>query len=296
MSRIDDSDNQRIREMQEQELRARKDAEKKDADSRISKSFQEVMRERTQKQTAQKAASSQQQQHGKAQEKAQAEQGSFAQQLLKRLPKEGADLQKRAAMSRAMASNMSASRSQDAQKAREAEADRVDDLVKKADDDKERVEKEAREEGERETQRAEERDAKFHKVEAEPEDRGGQKDRHPQKRHDSGHGEKRAEGTAAVKETKQEAAPRGIPPEVMEKIVSAIHKASHADGRTELQVELKGTMLEGVRLKVRADRGKVSCTFEGADKELKNLLESSKGALMRSLEKRGLTLTSLKVV
>ena len=46
MSRVDDSDNQRIREMQEQELKARKDGEKKDADMRITKSFQEVMRER----------------------------------------------------------------------------------------------------------------------------------------------------------------------------------------------------------------------------------------------------------
>ena len=82
MSRVDDSDNQRIREMQEQELKARKDGEKKDADMRITKSFQEVMRERTQKQVSQKA-SAQEQNKGKSQSK-EAEKGNAAKELLKR--------------------------------------------------------------------------------------------------------------------------------------------------------------------------------------------------------------------
>lgn len=297
MSRIDDSDNERIRQMQESELRARKDAEKKDADTRINKSFQEVMRERTQQQTAKKA-NLQERSQNKANEQQKSEQGSFAQQLLKKLPKDSADVQKRAAMSRAMQSNLQATRNADSAKVREAEAERADELVKRADDDRERIDKDVREDAERELKRAEEKDAQFHKIDPDQDQRQGegQKQKQPRERNDDGRGERKAQGVEAAQAPKEAQQPRGIPPEVIEKLVSAIHKATTADGRTEMQVELKGTMLEGVRLKVRSERGKVSCTFEGADKQLKNLLESSKGALMRSLEKRGLTLTSLKVV
>ena len=41
--------------------------------------------------------------------------------------------------------------------------------------------------------------------------------------------------------------------------------------------------------------GKVRCVFEGCDKQLGNLIESSKGELMRQLGKRGLELDILRV-
>jgi hypothetical protein len=297
MSRVDDNDNQRIREMQENELRTRKDLEKKDADAKIVKSFEQVMRERNQRENVQQQTAAQHHAKDTKGKEAEKQQESFAQQLLKKMPKNAGDLQKRAAMSRAMAQGLQSNRSSESQKLREAESERVDDLMKKADDEKDIREKDMREEMATESKRAEEKDAKFHKIDADQENREREKnERNPQRRGDSGRGERKADAIEAPQAAQQQQQPRGIPREVVESIVNAIQAATHADGRTEMQVELKGSMLEGVRLKVRSQGGKVSCTFEGCDRELKNLLESSKGALMRSLEKRGLTLTSMKVV
>lgn len=300
MSRINDNDDQRIREMQEADLRTRKDLEKKDNDSRLTKSFQEVMQQRTQQKNAQQIKQKDQSKEQSGETKK--EEKSFAETMARRLPKQAADLQKRAALSKAMAQGMESKRSVDSQKLREAEAERGEDMVKKADDDKDRLDKDLRAESDSDAKRADDSEATFKKQTAEAEARAERENNEGRSRGRQENNGKddnqsqRAKGVEAASAAKADPAQKTIPPEVIEAMVNAIQKAVTADGRTEMHVELKGSMFNGVKLKVKTERGKVSCTFEGADRELKNLLESSKGALMRGLQKRGLTLTSLKVV
>ena len=59
-------------------------------------------------------------------------------------------------------------------------------------------------------------------------------------------------------------------------------------------VQLKGAMFDGVTLKIAIRKGKVRCEFEGCDRLTQNLVESSKGQLMRALAKKGLELDILR--
>ena len=70
-------------------------------------------------------------------------------------------------------------------------------------------------------------------------------------------------------------------------------KGVSADGRTHIQVTLRGGMMDGVQLSVRSEGGKVTCDFRGCGKDLGRLLDASKGALARGLGKRGLRLERL---
>ncbi len=97
------------------------------------------------------------------------------------------------------------------------------------------------------------------------------------------------QGPKAAHEVKQ------IPPELLEKLVSTVYLAVSEKGLKEFQIELKDGPLKGGFLKISADKGKVSLSFSGLDAGTKNLIESSKGDLMRRLEKKGLSLARLDV-
>lgn len=296
MSRIgDNSDDQRIKEMQDTELRQRVDRDKKDSEVRVNRSFAEVMQNRGQRQVAQKQSQSGQ---GKEQAEAEASQkkGVLGQLLQKSGAKPGQELQRRAALTTALHSKLAQTRSTDIDQAKRSEVERVDDLLTKGTDEKERVDKELRAEGDGEAKRAEEKELEHRKIDPN-QPREDQRTEQRQRRGQGGQGSDDDRRAAAVqaaqaKEAKHE--PR-IAQEVIDKIVSAIQAAQLADGRTEMQVELKGTMLEGVKLKVSSKGGKVTCTFSGCDRDTRNLLEASKGALMRALEKRGMSLAAMRV-
>jgi hypothetical protein len=98
-----------------------------------------------------------------------------------------------------------------------------------------------------------------------------------------------AEAKAAAHEVKQ------IPPELLEKLVSTVHLAVNQRGMKEFQIELKEGVLSGATLKISAEDGKVALKFMGLDAHKKNLIESSKGDLMRKLEGKGLRLARLEV-
>ena len=97
---------------------------------------------------------------------------------------------------------------------------------------------------------------------------------------------KAAAGPAPVKQ---------IPPELLEKLVSTVYLAVTEKGLKEFQIELKDGPLKGGFLKISAENGKVALKFSGLDTHTKNLLESSKGDLMRRLGKKGLSLAKLEV-
>lgn len=97
------------------------------------------------------------------------------------------------------------------------------------------------------------------------------------------------QGPKAAQQVKQ------IPPELLEKLVSTVYLAVTEKGLKEFQIELKDGPLKGAFLKISADNGKVALSFSGVGAHEKALLESSKGDLMRRLEKKGLSLGKLEV-
>lgn len=97
------------------------------------------------------------------------------------------------------------------------------------------------------------------------------------------------QGAQAAREVKQ------IPPELLEKLVSAVYLGVNQKGLKEFQIELKDGPLKGAFLKITAEDGKVGLRFEGLGADEKRLVEASKGELMRRLGKKGLALARLEV-
>jgi hypothetical protein len=100
----------------------------------------------------------------------------------------------------------------------------------------------------------------------------------------------------AAAEVKRTRKAREIPQELLDKLVQEVRVGVNAAGKTEMQIDLKEGVLQGMSLKVTSENGKVSCTFVGGDAHAKNLVESSEQRLSRALDKVGLQLESLKVV
>lgn len=301
MSRIgDNSDESRIREMQEADQRMKVDREKRSEDERIVKSFQEVMTQRTSRETARRTAA-----------QTQAE-GDAQASMSKRTDPNAADkkkpiilgnprnqeLQKRAALATQQQSQLHTARAKLSDSARALENDRNVDLVRKNDDELDSLKRDVDRDVAREQRVEEQHDLRNNLavgLDVDEDGRGQQ-----QRSRDGGSkGEDDKPAPGAVAATKADA-PRGaqtakLPTEILEHIAKSVAIAAAADGKVSMSVSLKGTMLDGVTLHVTANKGKVRCVFENCDKQLGNLIEASKGELMRQLGKRGLELDILRV-
>lgn len=106
---------------------------------------------------------------------------------------------------------------------------------------------------------------------------------------------KAAQQPQAVQGAKKAHEVKQIPPELLEKLVSTVYLAVTEKGLKEFQIEMKDGPLKGASLKISADNGKVALSFSGLGANEKNLLEASKGDLMRRLEKKGLSLGRLEL-
>ena len=106
---------------------------------------------------------------------------------------------------------------------------------------------------------------------------------------------KAAQQPQAVQGAKTAQPVKQIPPELLEKLVSTVYLAVTEKGLKEFQIELKDGPLKGGFLKISAENGKVALSFSGIGASEKNLLEASKGDLMRRLEKKGLALSRFEV-
>jgi hypothetical protein len=299
MSRVENSDDQRIREMQETELRQRADREKRGEQERVSKSFQEVMQQRAGKQASQTAAEKQTQQRGPAK----GEQGASARgeaQAGAQSARAGEQLARRAALaSQALHGQMHKARAEMNTDHRRADNDRSADLVQRSDDERE-MQVADQDKADLKDRELEEGRAELQTAERKQEAAAGDPfdaTRERQKRNQGG-GQKderegKAENVAKADASRGPNAPR-LPPEIVEAIAKSIQVALAGDGKTEISIALKGPMLDGVTLTVTARKGKVRCTFEGCDKQTAALIESSRGELMRQLSKRGLDLDYFK--
>lgn len=296
MSKVDDSsDAQRIREMNDAQFRRRADNDKRTQQGLLQKSFNQVMSDRGQraqaKQASEKAAQPQ-------------EASELAKQVLDKVTKQQSkaphELARRAALSKAMHGGLSKKANVGAEQLKQAEVGRSDELVTNTDAELEHVDKVARHDDDKDVERTEERQAEIEqKRDGEnPLAPIGEDERRRDPRQNRGQGrgqdQQRSQGVAEAKGA-QGANPTQIPPEVLRQIVNAVYKGVSQDGRTHMQITLKGGMLDGVRLEVRSNGGKVSCEFSNCGRDLGRLLDSAKGGLARGLSKRGLQLQRLAV-
>ncbi len=301
MSRIgDNSDESRIREMQEADQRMKVDREKRSEDERIVKSFQEVMTQRTGRETARRTAA-QTQAEGDAQAALSKRNDPNAADKKKPIvlgnPR-SQELQKRAALATQQQSQLHTARSKLADSARALESERNVDLVRKNDDELDSLKRDVDRDVAREQRIDEQHDLRNNPLAIGLDvDEDG---RNQQQRSRDGGGKGDEENKPAAVAAAKADAPRGaqptkLPTEILEHIAKSVAVAAAADGKVSMSVSLKGTMLDGVTLHVTANKGKVRCVFENCDKQLGNLIEASKGELMRQLGKRGLELDILRV-
>lgn len=99
-------------------------------------------------------------------------------------------------------------------------------------------------------------------------------------------------GAGKAREVKQ------LPPEVkaaLEKLVDAVYLAVNEKGLKSFHIELKEGVLSGGSLQVSVGEDGVALKFAGLDGPQKNLVESSKGELMKRLEQKGLKLAKIDV-
>ena len=292
MSRVgDSSDDQRIKEMQEQKFRQKVDREKKDQQTRLNKSFNEVMGEKSRRDLAKKSTANQ-----KASEETQTRGKNILNQVRDQAKnkKTPSELGRKAALARAANLGMAKKRKADAQEGKAAVDERVEDVSTKSQDDVERLEKEIERDEELDTKRADEQNTE-HRLEnaqpdrVDPDGRGNQQ----RQQHQGGQSEKKAEGVESADGVR--GSNKVQIPENIIQIVAKLFQKISPDGRTSLQLDLKGEGLDGVTLKIASENGRVSASFEGCSPELKSALKKGKPALMRALAKRKLKLVNLRV-
>ena len=292
MSQVgDSSDSQRIKEMQEAKFRQKVDNEKKDQQNRVTRSFNEVMGDKSRRDMAKRATQNQQ---------ATQDTQSRAKQVLNQVrdstkkQKAPAELGRRAALSRSANALLSKKRTVDSAEAQNATEARVEDLATQGTENIDRIDKEIDREEELEATRAEEQDTEHRLENAQPDrvERDGQQKRRDQQ----GQQQEQKEGEAVQAAEGPRAQHRvQIPPELIKALVDKIFQAVTGDGRTSMQLNLKGQGLEGVTLKVASENGRVSCSFEGCSPEVRSALRKGKPALTRGLSKKGLRLVSFRV-
>ena len=288
MSRIDDSaDAQRIQEMNEADLRRKQDEKQRLREKVVERSFNEVIRERRRRENAAQLKRSE---RGRNETKRATE--SVLSHIRRSLPHRERELARRTGLAHTLQKS-SAKALEDAQA---AEMERAGDLLARSDEDNTYAQETTREGEERGDGAREERLAELQQASrgGGPVDADGRRKDRDQDSDSGGHEEARTEvgGVGAARSGR--AAP-SIPSPLIQRLVSAIYKAATADGRTHLMVELKGGRLDGVRLTVSAEEGRVRCKLSGCDRALAQGLERAKPSLSRGLARRGLQLDELTV-
>jgi hypothetical protein len=292
MSRIDDdnSDLARIREMQASQLKQQKADEARNRESALRRSFQQVMGDKNARQTAgneaQRAAPKTDGQEGKR----------VLERLRKEAPKGNTELARKAALARSLTQQAASKRRSEVVDGAKVEEQRRGEVNQKSELETEQVERERRREDDREVARAEVRReeaaalGREGPVQLDP--REERRDKGRQERGD-GKDEPRSEGVASTQQA-QRTAPAQIPRELIERLVDTLYTAVKADGRTSIQMTLKGGKLEGVTLEVRAENGAIHCQFGNCDPQLRAMLNAGRSALAQALGRRGLKLATLQ--
>jgi hypothetical protein len=88
---------------------------------------------------------------------------------------------------------------------------------------------------------------------------------------------------------------RRMATEIAQKIVERVRVGTNAAGAAEFQIDLKGEILNGLKMKISAKNGRISAVFQGSDKDVLKMLSEQSEALKVALTGRGLTLDQFKV-
>ena len=290
----DNSDLQRIREVNQAELKRRVQQQKRGQQARVEKSFKEVMAERGREKMAQQAQR-QAPLNTTANPRDPAAQRLMA-QVRSQARAEHGNLAQKAAMSSSMAGGMVKGRAKGHRTdALQSEA-RAEQLLTQATDELDHVSETAREDDARDLMSSEEKQAEI-QAEARGDDPIQRDGRRQQQHQRDGGGQDDGQKTEGVQASDgPRAAHRvNIPPALIQQIVRAVMKSVGPDGRTEMQIHLRGGPLDGVKLDIKTNDGQVQCTFHGCNREMENLLKGGRKMLADGLSKRGLKLTALTV-
>ena len=291
----DNSDLQRIREVNQAELRRKVDQEKRGYQARVERSFQEVMAEHGRQKQAQQSR-----QQARATTDPKPKEAAATERLLAQVRAQGqrsdGDLGHKAALSRSMVSSLVKGRVRGHRTDALQSESRAEQLLAQSSDELDHVQESAREDDIRDFRSTEEKQAE---VAAEARDDGpvqrdGQQRRRQDRDRSGAEDGPKAEGVQAS-DGPAPAHRVHIPPALIQQLVAAVFKAVGPDGRTQMEIYLRGGPLDGVKLQVRAENGRVECTFHGCDRKMENLLKQGRPALAKGLEKRGLKLTGLTV-
>lgn len=88
--------------------------------------------------------------------------------------------------------------------------------------------------------------------------------------------------------------PKGISMASLQQIVDRVQVGATEKGGSMFQVELKGDVLDGLKVQVSMEKGKVHVSFLSENPEIRKLLDENTRCLERSMRERGLTLGSLE--
>ncbi len=291
MSRVGDDNNEarRMREVNEADRTQKRLQEKRHREEGVRRSFNEVMADRTRQKTSQRLEA---QNRARVSGEKHASTRLKEQLLKKKMPQKPVHLARHAAMSQALKANLSVRRKGHTEAEQTLGIERNEELSEHRDKELEAMDREIRSADEQELLRMEDRQLDSGDPQGQAHGQGKQPEQDGRSNGDRGEHRPQTQAIKKAKKTKR----AHLPEEAIRALVSQIQSAVDPSGRTSMQIQLKGTTFGGVKLKITAEKGKVHCTFENCDKQTKNLLEASEGALMRGLSKRGLSLASLKVL
>jgi len=292
MARIGDTpEQQRVNDANEAQRRRRVDQSKKLDQNRRNVAFADVMQQKTQQERNQKRNSQRAAAKDTRNQQTQPQQQT---RNAKGLLKSRRELAKRAAVSQAAAKGGTRARNVDVEAGKKAEVDRYGEIDSAAETDRERV-KNATLEEQSEILLTEE-GVHGSGLDIDP-DRERSSDDDRQQEQQSGQHEGQPEPQMLTVEATGSSTSEGgkrLPDIVIREIAKAIAVAAASDGKSEVMIQLKGPMFEGVTLRVGLRKGKVRCSFDGCDRNTRNLIDASKGELMRALSKKGLELDILR--
>lgn len=294
MSRVESSDDQRIREQQEAQRKADVRNRAADRSKQNGKAFDAALRQKSTDRAGQQSLAKRAAEDGRSQAR------QVLDQLRQKVPRQPHELAKRAALSRAFAHQGAMGR-----RAQES-AGAAQVLEQRAGDYLESVGREDRHlQAERIDEETREGDAVEENLELKREEqvlqtqiedalgRGDGRRRGGGQQSDEREREREAAPTQAVAAPKGAAgAPTPVPPQLLKRIVGTLLKVAE-DGRVRLRVKLQGPGLDGVELDVRHQNGRIDCAFSGCSDRLRRDLERSKDALAQALGRKGLTLGQL---
>ncbi len=97
-------------------------------------------------------------------------------------------------------------------------------------------------------------------------------------------------------EVKNAQLPRALNKAVLDQVVQYARIMTKTDGDKEMELQLKENVFQGLRLRVRVKEGKVMATFITHSDAVRNLFQSQKAEITKSLEEKGIVVSSLNVI